>query len=469
MSTVSRNIFWSLLTSLLQLYTGSIVFIVLAKLMSVENFGILSFGFSLSALVVIAADFGFSLMIMKDYPQENSKKRYLFNSLLAKMTLALCFGAIFYCYLVVFYEGDWLVVGGIYILFSLFASFIIYLQSLLKIQNKFHKYSYSNTIYALAVTLSVLVYWKFDLSLFQLVVCFLFSKIIQLICTAFYCRSYLNEFIPDLNLTKELLKNSWSFGLFSILGIFYFMIDTQLISIFLGARDVALYQAVFRIILIFMVFAEVISNVLLPYLSYKLFRKDDISELGTKVLLYLLVIGCSIFLLFTSLKNEILLLLYTPEYLQASFLVLPFSIVLILRAISTLLGNILTVSNRQKHRVITVGVSLFFSLVLNLIFIPIMGIQAAAWISVVVHLILFSMYFIYSRFEVPGMRLFTTTNMVVLGTTIILYALVQNFQEHEIWVLPICSVIWIAVVFLIMKSNDNLIFLKQVLKERGIG
>ena len=470
MSTVSKNIFWSTLTSLLQLYTGSIVFIVLAKIMSVENFGILSFGFSLSALAVIVADFGFSLMIMKDYPQlDKNKHSYLFNSILAKVILAVLTAALFYVYLVVFYEGDWLVIGGIYVLFSLTASFIIYLQSLLRIQNKFNKYTYSNTIYAIVVSLSVIIYWQFDLSLFQLVICFLISKLIQLLWTAYFCRSSFFKFSIDFKLIKDVLKSSWSFGLFSILGIFYFMIDTQIISLYLGARDVALYQSVFRIILILMVFSDIVSNVMLPFLSYKLFKNDNINELTSKILLYLLIVGCSIFLLFTTFKNEILLVLYTPEYAKAAILVLPFSIVLILRTISTLLGNILTVSNMQRQRVITVGVALLFSLVLNLVFIPVFGIIAAAWISVIVHFILFSMYFIYSRFKVPNISLFSGTNFIILGATIGIYTVIEYFKESALWVLPVCAAIWIIVVYKIMMRNGNFIFLKQVLKERGIG
>ena len=113
MATVSNNILWSTLTSVLQLYTGSIVFIVLAKLMSVNDFGILSFGFSLSAIVVIVADFGFSLMLIKDYPQQLARSSYLFNSLIAKAFIALGTIIIVGLYLLFFYDADWLKVGSI--------------------------------------------------------------------------------------------------------------------------------------------------------------------------------------------------------------------------------------------------------------------------------------------------------------------------------------------------------------------
>ncbi|KAG1650675.1 putative low-salt glycan biosynthesis flippase Agl15 [Nymphon striatum] len=207
------------------------------------------------------------------------------------------------------------------------------------------------------------------------------------------------------------------------------MIDTQIISLYLGATDVALYQSVFRIILILLVFSDIVSNVLLPYLSYKYHQKENISELVSKIFLYMLIIGCSLFLAFTSFKISILELLYTPEYVQAAVLVLPFSIVVILRTSSALLGNILTISNRQVYRVLTVGVSLVVSIVLNLICIPKYGILSAAWVSVVVHVVLFGMYYFYSQKEIPSIKLASTYNLIVLAATGLIYAIINHLKD----------------------------------------
>ena len=470
MATVSKNLFWSLLTSMLQLYTGSVVFIVLAKLMTVEDFGILSFGFSLSALAVIVGDFGFSLMIIKDYPKQGDYLgRYLSNSLLSKLVLSLLGGFFFLIYLVVFYEGDWLKVGGLYVVFAMVASFTIYLQSLLKIQNSFKKYTESNLVYAIVVTISVVLYWYLKLTLLQLVLCLLVAKALQLFWAIVLCKSNFSGFSYDLELVGKLLKNSWSFGIFGILGIFYFMVDTQIISVYLGAREVALYQSVFRIVLILMVFSDIMSNVLLPYLSFKFYKKENLAELISKLFLYLLIIGCSLFLAFTTFKTEALTLLYTPEYQKAAVLVLPFSIVIILRTVSTLLGNILTISDRQVYRVVTVSVSLLLSFVLNLIYIPEYGIPIAAWISVLVHIVLFGMYYFYSKKEIPTLKLQSPMNLLTLSVTAVMYGMIHYIFPKELWAALTCAVIWILFVLVMMKRDNNYGFLKQVLREKGVG
>ena len=454
MPTISKNIFWSLLTSTLQIYTGSVVFIFLAKAMTVDNFGILSFGFSLSTLAVIMADFGFSLMVIKDYPVEIfNLKTYITNSVLAKLLIGIGSSLLFFLYILNFYRGDWLSVGTMYIIFALISSFTVYLQALFRTQNRFHKFAESNIIYAAGVTITILIYWKFQIGLLSLVGILLLSKLTQFLWTLYLCKSLFNIYTFNIKLIKKLIKNSWSFGLHSVLGIFYFMVDTQIIALYLGSKEVALYQSVFRVILILLLFGELISNVLLPYLSFKFYNKENVSDLLSKIFLYLLIIGCSLFLFFTTFDRQLLMLLYNREYLPADILILPLSIVVVIRTTSSLLGNVLTISNRQVNRVTTVGISLIVSLILNLILIPKYGIVAAAWTSVLVHLLLFGMYFAFCKLEVPSIKLHSFENICLLISTSFIYFIIQLWNpNNNYWVISICILAWIMFVYFIMKK-----------------
>lgn len=471
MSTLSKNMFWSILTSLLQLYTGSIIFIVLAKIMNLHDFGILSFGFSLAALVTVAADFGFSLMIIKDYPQvDNSKKGgYLTNSLIAKLVLSAIGALLFLAYLYVFYENDWLKVGAIYVFIAVTTSFVTYFQALLRVENKFKEYSQSVVVYAIVITFCIVFYWLMKMNLIQLVIGLAVCRGLQLVYVVHISKMRTFSLTISNNEVLLLLKNSWSFGLHMLLGIFYFMSDTQIISLYYDASEVALYQAVFRIILILLLCSDIISNVLLPYLSYKYYRRENVTNIVSKISLFLLLIGCSLFLVLTTFKLEILNLLYTSEYNSAVILVLPFSIVLVLRTVSSLMGTMLTISNKQKYRVFTVSVSLVVSLALNIYLIPIYGILSAAWVSVVVHVVLFSMYYYYTTVIVSNFKFFNRTNSLVILLTTLIYLFIHTGFLSPYWAIPIGIIVWLAIVLVIMRSQDNFVFLKQILNEKGTG
>lgn len=471
MSTLSKNMYWSILISLLQLYTGSVVFILLAKLMDLADFGILSFGFSLAALVAVTADFGFSLMIIKDFPEVNisNKGNYIFNSIIAKLLLSIIGGLLFTIYLWFFYEDNWFKVGFIYIITAVATSFITYFQALLRAENRFKAYSKSVVVYAVAITLCVIGYWVFDFNLIQLVIGLALTRIVQLIYVIYISKIIRLSVLISAKGVQKLLLNSWSFGLHMLLGIFYFMIDTQIISLYFGASEVALYQSVFRIILILLLCSEVISNVLLPYLSFKYYRKENVSKIVSHISLYLLIIGCSLFLLFTTFKQEILYLLYTPEYISAGILVLPFSIVIIFRTVSSLFGTILTISNRQKYRVLTVATSLVVSIALNFYFIPRFGILSAAWVSVIVHLVLFSMYYYYTTIIVTNFNFFNKINSSIILCTVLLYVLINESPLERYWGIAIALIIWGIIIKIVMSRNNNFLFLKQILNEKGSG
>ena len=69
MENLKKSILFSLISVFLQVYTGSIVLMFLAKLLKLSNFGELSFGIALSGIIATCADFGLSLMTIRDLPQ----------------------------------------------------------------------------------------------------------------------------------------------------------------------------------------------------------------------------------------------------------------------------------------------------------------------------------------------------------------------------------------------------------------
>ena len=469
MATIKKNIYWSLLVSIVQVYTGSVVFVVLAKFMSLYDYGILSFGSSLSLITVVLSDFGFSLMIMKDYPKLKNAQEYIFNSLFIKGIISTLVFIVLVVYLFYVYSDESLIVGIIYLFFAITASFTNYLQALLKIKNKFNKYSETSLIYAIAVTFVIIAYFVFKLTLIFVVIGFLTGKVAQLIWCLWLCRDdVFNGWLPNKRILNDLFRKMWSFGGHYIMGILYFMIDTQMISYFLRTEDVALYQAIFRILLILLMVSEMVSNVLLPYLSYKFHQSLDITEITSRLFLFLLVLACSMFLLFNTFKEALILTLYSKQYLSALPIVFPLGIVLVFRTAASIFGNILTISDNQVYRVITVGISLLVSVTLNFIFIPLYGIIASAWISVVVHFLLFSLYVFFSKKELPNLIILNSEVFIAIGTTIGVYLIVDQVINNHIYasILGVC--LWILYLTFFLIKNKNGYYLKSILNDRGI-
>ena len=74
---------------MLQLYSGSIVIILLAKLLEIEEFGDFAYGVSLSGIISTCAEFGFSLMTLRDVPQKRYEQQpYVINVLFQKTIIS---------------------------------------------------------------------------------------------------------------------------------------------------------------------------------------------------------------------------------------------------------------------------------------------------------------------------------------------------------------------------------------------
>ena len=137
----------------LQVYTGGIIFILMARMMSLEDFGLLSFGFSLGTLLSTCLDFGQSLMVMKDYLQgQFNKDKYVLNSLAQRLLFILIFCSAFISYLFAFYSDNWITIGLLFVAFAVLSAYVIYLQAVLRVQNRFRESAWSALTYALVIT-----------------------------------------------------------------------------------------------------------------------------------------------------------------------------------------------------------------------------------------------------------------------------------------------------------------------------
>ncbi|WP_291967279.1 oligosaccharide flippase family protein [Maribacter sp.] len=469
MATVSKNIFWQSIAAFLQIYTGGIIFILLAKIMTIEEFGVLSFGFSFSTLLTTCLDFGQSLMIMKDYPQKlfpNSE--YILNSLGQKIVLIVFFCGLFLLYLYVFYTGEWKVIGQLFVLFAVVSAYVLYLQAVLRVKNKFKDASFSIIAYAIVISLLVFLVYKGQLTTVEFIKYMIVAKLFQLIVTLLYCKDIFIKNWFNISIQKHLIKYSWSYGAHFIFGTFYFTVDTQIIALLLNAEDVALYQSIFRIIYIFLIVSDVASNVLLPYLSSKYANDQSIDELSGNILYLLLVLGSSLFLFFTFFYREIINILYTAEYIEAYPLVLPLSIVILLRTSASIYGTLLTISNNQVNRVKVVFLSMVASIAFNLIIIPYYGIVGSAWTSVIVHLLLFFGYQWYSKIEFSKINIITVSNVTVLFIAFVFAVLDKLINFHNFYLSIFMFILWGILIAFLMKHHQKLTILNKILKDKGI-
>jgi len=430
MSSLAKNLGFSIASLLSRIVSGSVVYIVLARVMSLDDFGLLSFGATLAGLITVIAEFGFSLMAQRDIPQKRFDfSAYVFNTFIQKFgfsALALIGGIL---YLLFFYSGLNVTIGIIFVINAIVTSGNMYFFAVFRAKNMFKIESWLAMLYSVILVIIVLLYFWLKTDLLFIVYGLLFARFLQFIVLVFiFLRKFNLSYKIDNTIQKYLFKNSFSFGTHYIIGIFYFSIDNQMIAYYSGNEQLAIYQAFFKIVLILLMINSLLESVFLPYLS-SMFRNgnrnfNNIAKLINKVIVSL---GLLLFVFFVLFASDIITLLYSDKYLPALVITLPLAFVLLFRIISTVYSVVLTISDNQNLRVITVFVSLVVNVVLNFIFIPKYGFVGAAYVSMVTHFVLIGLYIYFGYEQLKSLLL--ELKIIIFGLISIILVLVLFYYK----------------------------------------
>ncbi len=446
------------------------VYIVLARLLKVADFGLLSFAVTFSGIIIIISEFGLSIMAQRDIPQNNFPLTgYIINSLILKITYSVLASILGLVYLLLFYSGDNVYIGVIFIIIAVFTANINYFFSIFRALNRFKIESYSSVLYAVAVTGLIGCFYFLNEDVFFISFGFLIIRFIQMGYLSFLCYKTLslNAWKRDFKMLKSLGKKSIPYGLHQLVGVLYITIDSQLIAYFNGNESLGLYQAFFRIILILLFASDLLNNVFLPYLSFhfgKSFRRYK--KIAYNINRIVILLGLFLFVFINMFSFFIVDLIYPQEYKPILVLSLPLSLVMLCRILTSVYGISLTVSGNQKQRLIIVIVSLFVNLSFNLYFIPIYGIIGAAYVSLLTHLVLLIMYVFYSSVLLKDLLLSRSIIIFALLTTgSIIFLNYSNIDFNFVYSV-IIFIVWSGIMLLFMPKKELLNQLKTKTSRR---
>jgi O-antigen/teichoic acid export membrane protein len=468
MPTFFRNVKLSLITFFSRLISGSVIYIVLARVMTIEEFGLLSFGVTFAALLIVVAEFGFSLMAQRDIPQKRfGLNEYVYNALIQKSAFSLLSVSAGIIYLFWFYSGITVTVGVIFVINAIVSANSMFLFAVFRSVNIYRVESILSGLYAFFMCVIVVIYFFFDPGIIFLSYGLLLSRFIQLIALVIF---YIVKFgFPRKLFNKEIHKyffrNSFSFGAHYIIGVFYFTVDSQLLFYFAGADQLAIYQAIFRIVLVLLSFGDLLNNIYVPFLSSRFFT-DKVSfiqaaKISNKTIFTL---GLGMLVFFYIFSKDIMQILYSDKFDTALAIVLPLSAVLFLRISTSLHAVLLTISDYQRIRVIVVFISLLMNVFLNLWLIPLYGFTGAAYVSMITHLAMAAMYLAFSKLYIK-FPLYDREMMILLLVTTGILAVFQIFQdEYNIAFSIFLIMVWLTAVLLTYSRH---FFLKQ--KELFLG
>jgi O-antigen/teichoic acid export membrane protein len=355
---MKRNFAFTAMSVGSRLLVGLLLFLLLARLWGPEQFGLFSFAFSLSALLVLVVDFGFSLYLLREVAATPERAPQLVSECY-RLKLRLVAVAASASVLVMFALGRQtappllaipLLIAALLMSFSDF--FVAPLRALGRFDLEAGVVTVSNAVqFALAGSVAwqggtpAAVAWAMALArLFYL-------------CLALVA---VHKVIPALQLRQPLierphvtLRRIWPYGIDGMLVTAWNQLDVVAVRVLFGTQALGLYTAGQKVVLGVGALAPVVGNVMIPRLArLASTRNQHFWTAAIKTSVLMASIGTVFALPLMLFPLQITHQLLGSSYVGLEELLPWFGGILIVRYLGAGAGVLITAAGLQSRRVV---------------------------------------------------------------------------------------------------------------------
>lgn len=393
-----KHTFFMTLSTAFRLLTGVVLFIIMARVWGPDKFGSFMYLFTVTSLVALVVDYGFSQQLMREIGHAQDRTANLISGVMsAKFLLA----AIMVFMAAVISLTPWgqtqeLLLMWILLITCLAGSFAETFNAVFRGLGQYHEEtSIAAWVNVLHFTL-VAALLAMGVGVTGVATGFLISRILFLfLAWRTYLRLVVDKHHKNYFQFSEGINNIKSglpFAAETAFTNFQSQADTLIVNYFLGSAAVGVYQAGLRLMQGANTFAQVLSNVYLPSMAGKANDKPGLTKLASRLYLQMFLIGTFCFLLFAVGAEFITHMLYGAKYDSLVSLMPWFGFLLLLRYAAASHGVTLSAMGQQSSRVYAIASALVVLFASSYFLIPRFGLSGMLYASVMAVICLYMVY-----------------------------------------------------------------------------
>jgi O-antigen/teichoic acid export membrane protein len=409
-----RGTGWLLFASILAALLGYVLRVVLARNLSIEDYGLFYAVFALVGLLASFRGFGIGQALMKYIPEFKIKKDFssikkgiIYYFFVQLITYGLLLVGIFLLAerFALYYFKDikavqLLVVLGLAFLFAIFESLfhVLFLG-----YKKMNYYAFTHFFQMSLVVLITIILFYLGFGYLSPAYAYLFASILSgivyfLLFSKLSPKTVKAKSSVDFKLFKKLTLFGFPLTISAVVASSVGYIDTLLITFFIGLKEVALYNVALPIAMMLRQFAKSVSLVLIPLSSEIYLQKKEVLIDGIKrVQKYLLIVVFPLSLGMVFFAPLIILLFFGENYIGATSTLRILSFSAVFYCVAYVNANILLGIGKSKINAKIMAGGSIFALILNLILIPFYGILGAGLSLFFASLLMFFVSFYYLK------------------------------------------------------------------------
>lgn len=460
--------------SVITAFLGYVIRIILARNLSVEDYGLFFSIFAFVSFLLFFRDLGLGSALVKHLAEFKAKKKFdeiktgIISVFVSLFILSAIFGLVLYLlapFLAEYYFKDARAAYILYffIAYILFSALFLFTRNIFQGFQKIKLFAIMEPMRLgiLLIILSALLIY--DCGVFSPAFAYTISWLIVFFMFIPFMFAVFSFFKYKIKNIREITKQLYLFGIAIALAQIgakvIARIDTLMLTYFSSLIQVGIYNVVLPTALLFLFFSEAISPVLYPIVS-ELWAKKDTKRLteGIRLLYkYSFVLTMPAFLTFLVFAPLAIKILFGADYVSGYIALQILLIGILFLLVSTINNTVLAAIGKPTAVTKSFLIVALINTILNFILIPLFGIEGAATATLGSYLLLLiiSTAFVmrYIQLKAPIVDWIKTAAIGILFT-LIAFLLKRIFVFY----------IWAEVAITIVIAGSVYLFLACLLK-----
>jgi len=456
-TSVARNTTFMTMASIAQRVVSFVYFIIIARIIGVENTGDYFFALSFSTIFLVVADFGLNNVLVRELARDQEKGNSYLNNLLS---LKFILGVFSYALIILFanvlgYSESTKVliyVAGITVIFdSLQNLFYASLRAAQKLKYEAFGIFMSQVLTMVIGTTALMLHWP----LYFLILAYTIPSFLAVFYAGFFTAKHVGWRLKPI-FKKEILKPflimALPFFAAAIIGKLFSFSDSLLMSKILDKTQLGYWSVPYKIVFAFQFIPIALTASLYPVISalHTGENKERIARLLLKGWRYLLLIVMPLMFGIFAIADKFIVSFYTDAYAPSSAVLKVLIFSLVFTYLNYTMAALLNAVNKQTEQTMLLLFALILSVCLNLWLLPKLGVLGAAISALTSNIALFVLTFWRVRkiISLPLRDVFVLFDKVLWPSVIMSASVIylQNYL-HFIFCIILGAFIYIAAAF----------------------
>lgn len=459
--TIFKNVSWVTSSQVITNLCAFIWTILIARYLGVNDYGILSFAISFTAILAMGTDIGMSTFTTRELSKDREKTHKFINNVIP-FKIVLSIGLFLIVAIVLFVLGyDKLIieVSLIMVIENVFICMINFINGVFQAYENQKYYAIGSMIYSILLVIFTFGILFFDLGLIAVAISYTLAYFFNLAYVSFHLNKKFGfpKFEYDFPFWIQTAKRSIPFGLSLFFYTIYFYIDVVMIQFFSGDFGAGIYNASYKIISVFAAFYVIYTAVIFPLMSKLYAENTNLLKISFEQsikysVLILLPISIGVYFYSPTIIN----LIYGSEYALASTSMQILIWTIIFLFITGVTSSLLNAIDKEVAVTKIYIIAAIFNIVLNYFAISLWSYNGAALTTVLsIILTLSLMLLLISKTEYkPDISLFKSVIKLVFCGAIL--SIIFYFINVSIWLaIPIGLVVYVVSLFLTRSIDDT--------------